>query len=149
VYSDKATDWKVWGSNRSRIKKFLSSPRSPDRLYGPPNHLFNGHQCSFPGVKPPGYDDYHSSSSSAEIKNGWSVQCEVRLFTETFHTNIVHKCTHHINIFRLFVNFIELNKENFMQIPRRHKISTLVDVLISLFSKSGESPILFISFVIP
>jgi hypothetical protein len=42
-------DSRVCSSSPGRVKNF-QSPR-PDRLWGPPSLLFNGHRWSFPGGK--------------------------------------------------------------------------------------------------
>ena len=49
-----------------------SSPKCPDRLWGPPSLLFNGYRDSLPGVVRPGREADHSPSPSAEVKNEWS-----------------------------------------------------------------------------
>jgi hypothetical protein len=49
----------------SRI--FASSYRS-DRLWGPPNLLYNGTGSSFPRVKRPGREADHSPPTSADVK---------------------------------------------------------------------------------
>jgi hypothetical protein len=41
----------------------------PDRSWGSPSLLYNGHQV-FPGVKRPGRDADHPPPSSAEVKKG-------------------------------------------------------------------------------
>lgn len=38
----------------------LSSPNHADQLCGPPSHLFNKHQASFPWIKWPECDVYHN-----------------------------------------------------------------------------------------
>jgi hypothetical protein len=48
--------------------RIFSSPRRPDRLWGPPNLLSNGYQRLFPGGKSAGCEADHSPSASAEVK---------------------------------------------------------------------------------
>ena len=48
-YSDYATDWKDRGSDPVRDNTFFSSPKRPDRLWGPPNLLFNGSEVNSMG----------------------------------------------------------------------------------------------------
>jgi hypothetical protein len=58
------------GSIPDRGRGFFFKPLRPDRLWGPPNLLFNGHRGSFPrGKARPGRDADHSHPSSAEVKN--------------------------------------------------------------------------------
>jgi hypothetical protein len=71
-YSEYATCWTVWGSNPHSGKKFFSSPKRPDWLWGPPSLLFNGYRGSLSGVKRPGREVNDSPPCSAEIKNEWS-----------------------------------------------------------------------------
>lgn len=52
----------VWG------KTFYSSPKGPDRLWGPPSHLFNGYRVSFPRVKRPVRKVAHTHPSNSEVK---------------------------------------------------------------------------------
>ena len=49
-----------------------TSPKCPDRLWGPPSLLFNGYRDSLPGVVQPGREADHSRSPSAEVKNEWN-----------------------------------------------------------------------------
>jgi hypothetical protein len=50
----------------------FSPPRRPDRLWGPPNLLFNGYRGALsPGVKRPGREADHSPPASAEVKKMW------------------------------------------------------------------------------
>jgi hypothetical protein len=51
---------------------FLSSPKRPNWLWGPPSRLFKGCRGAVPGVKRPGRDVDHLSPSSVEVKNEWS-----------------------------------------------------------------------------
>jgi hypothetical protein len=51
--------------------RILSSPRRPDRLWGPPNLLSNGQGGSFPVVKVAGREADHSPPASAKVKNMW------------------------------------------------------------------------------
>jgi len=68
--------WMVQGSNPNTAKRFLLlfSPKSPDRLCGPPRPLSNGYQVLPRGglVKQAGYEVNHSPPSSAMFKNEWS-----------------------------------------------------------------------------
>jgi len=52
-----ATGWIARGLNSDRRKIFFSSPRHPDRMWGPPNLIFSR---SFPRVKRPGRQVYNS-----------------------------------------------------------------------------------------
>jgi hypothetical protein len=52
--------------------RLFSSPKLPDRLWGPPSFVFNDHRRSFQEVKRPGREANHSPPSSAEVKNEWS-----------------------------------------------------------------------------
>jgi hypothetical protein len=67
-----ATDYELdgWYSIPGKRKIFFSSPRRPDRLWGPPSLLSNGYQGSITGVKWPGREADHSPASSVEVKNG-------------------------------------------------------------------------------
>ena len=50
-------------------KIFLSSPKRPEKLWGPPSFLCYGHWGSWPGMK---RQFNHSPPSRAEVKNEWS-----------------------------------------------------------------------------
>ena len=65
----------VQGSNASRDKKVLSSPKCPDQLCCPSRPLFDQYCVSYLGVEQPGYEVNHSSPSITEIKNGWNSTC--------------------------------------------------------------------------
>jgi hypothetical protein len=54
----------IGGSSSGKGWEFFSSPPCPDRLWVP--------EALFLGVKRPGREANHSSSSSADIKNAWS-----------------------------------------------------------------------------
>ena len=64
-----ATGWTVRGSNPGRDKRFFSSPKYPDRLWGLPGSLFNLYRGSFSGIKRLGHDFNHSPPSNAEVEN--------------------------------------------------------------------------------
>ena len=64
-----ARDDTVSSSGKSMI--FFSSPKHPDRLWGPPSLLID-YQLPFPGVRWPDREFYHSFLSSAEVTNDWS-----------------------------------------------------------------------------
>jgi hypothetical protein len=48
------TDWTALGSNSTGCKRFLSSPKRPDRLFGPPSLLFSWYRGNFSGVSDQG-----------------------------------------------------------------------------------------------
>jgi hypothetical protein len=62
----------VRGSNPGRDKIFFSSPKRPDRLWGPPSLLLNWCRSYFSEVKQPERKVNHSTPSSAEVKNEWN-----------------------------------------------------------------------------
>jgi hypothetical protein len=64
--------WTVQGSNPDMSKRFFSSPKCPDWLWGLPSLLFNEYWGSLLGVKWPGCKVNHSPLSSAKVKNEWS-----------------------------------------------------------------------------
>jgi hypothetical protein len=45
-----------WSSILDRGKRFMSSPKRPDRLWGPPSVLHNGTRALFLGVKRQGHE---------------------------------------------------------------------------------------------
>jgi hypothetical protein len=59
------TGWRVRGSNPGGGEIFRTRP---DRSWGPPNLLYNGHRVSFPEVKRPGRVVDHPPLSGAEVK---------------------------------------------------------------------------------
>jgi hypothetical protein len=49
--------------------RIFSSPHHPDRLWGPPNLIFNGYQGLFPpGANKPGREADHSPPASDEVE---------------------------------------------------------------------------------
>ena len=62
----------MWGSNPGSGKKFSSSPKRPDPLWGPLSLIFSGYVGSYPWAKLPGCAVGHSSASGAEFRNVWS-----------------------------------------------------------------------------
>jgi hypothetical protein len=58
----------IWTIVESRI---ITSPCPPDRLWGPPNLLYNEYRELFPGIKRPGREADHSPPTSAEVKKMW------------------------------------------------------------------------------
>jgi hypothetical protein len=62
--------------------RIFSSPSRPERLWGPPNLLSNGHGgLFFPGVKRPEHEAVHSPPASAEVQKMW-------IYTSTPHTTL-------------------------------------------------------------
>jgi hypothetical protein len=61
----------VRGSNLGRGKRFFSSLKRPDRLWGQPTLLFNGYYGSFPRAKRPARELDHLPACSADIKHEW------------------------------------------------------------------------------
>jgi hypothetical protein len=61
-----------WAGVRVPVgSKIFTSPYRPDRLWGPPNLLYNGYWGSFPGVKRQGREADHSPPTGAEVKKMW------------------------------------------------------------------------------
>jgi len=58
-------------SNPGSIKRFLCSPKHPDRHWSLPSLVFSGYKELLLGMKLPGYEPYPSQSSD-EVKNAWS-----------------------------------------------------------------------------
>jgi hypothetical protein len=71
-------------------KRYFSSPRPPDHVWGPSIPLFSGSQCSFPAVKMPGRDVHNSTPPSAQVKNKWSntTTPPIRLYLVRIATNM-------------------------------------------------------------
>jgi len=61
----------VWGSNANRGKRFFSSPKHLDWLWGLPSCIFDANQGPFPDVKGLGYDVEHPHPSNTKAKNEW------------------------------------------------------------------------------
>ena len=59
-------------SNLGWGKRFLSTVKHPDLLWGLPTLLFDGYWGFFQGIKWPGHEIDHSPPSSAEVKDEWS-----------------------------------------------------------------------------
>ena len=78
-YSDEITGWTVQVSNPGEEKKVFSSPKRPNRLWGPPSLLFNSYRCSFPGIKRLEHEAEHSPSSISEVYNEWSITSAVTI----------------------------------------------------------------------
>jgi hypothetical protein len=52
--------------------RIFSAPCRPDRLWGPPNLLYNEYRALYPrGVKRQGREADHSPPTSAEVKQIW------------------------------------------------------------------------------
>ena len=67
--SDQILGWTVQGLNAGMGQRFISSPKCPQQLWGPPSLLLIWYWCSFPGVKWVGHEVNHSPPSNAEVKN--------------------------------------------------------------------------------
>jgi hypothetical protein len=72
--------------------RIFSSPYFLDRLWGPPNILYNGYRGSFPGVKRPGRETDHSHPASAEVKKMWiyATTPPYTFITLSFMTFVIH-----------------------------------------------------------
>jgi len=73
---DIVTRWTVEGSNPGVGENLRTRP---DRHWGLPNLLYNGHWVSFLKVKKPGIDVHHPTPSSAKVK-----EREELTYTSTF-----------------------------------------------------------------
>jgi hypothetical protein len=70
------------GFESRRGKTFFCSPKRPDRLWGPLTLPVNKYRYLPPprgGAKRPGHEVHHSTLSSAEVENEWSVASVPRL----------------------------------------------------------------------
>ena len=71
---------------RFPTEEIFSSPKRPDRFWGPPSFLFNGDLSSFSGESGAGHEAVHSRPYSAEVKNEWNyIPLSIRL--HGVHTN--------------------------------------------------------------
>ena len=59
------------GFESKQRQKFVSSPKLPDWLWGPPSLIFHGNQGYFTGVKGPGRKIDTSLTSRVEVKKKW------------------------------------------------------------------------------
>jgi hypothetical protein len=79
----------------SQGKRFVSSPKLPDGLWGPSSLIFNGYRGYFTGVKRLGQEVDSSPTSNVEVKNKWR-------YTST----PLRKCLHGVDRERyIFTNF--------------------------------------------
>lgn len=62
----------VWIQLDTGKKRFFSSTRSPDRLWGQHDLILDVFRNSFMGIKRPEREIPHSPPSSAEFRNEWS-----------------------------------------------------------------------------
>jgi hypothetical protein len=63
---------RVFGDRVPVRSRIFSSPRRPDRLWGPPSFLPKGYRGLFPrGIKQQGRQADHSPAASAEVKKMW------------------------------------------------------------------------------
>ena len=53
-YSEQASGWKIRAFFTSRVKRFFSSSKRPERVRDPARPLFRKYQGSFPEIKRPG-----------------------------------------------------------------------------------------------
>jgi hypothetical protein len=72
LYNELTTGWMIQVSNPGRGYSFISSPKRPDKFWGPPSLLLVGTGGSLPERKQPGRDAAQSHPSSVEVKNKWS-----------------------------------------------------------------------------
>ena len=70
-HCDNVMEWKIEGFHPGRSRKFISSPKRPDRFWGPPSFLLNGYRGLFFGANRPRRENL-SSASSSEVKKEWS-----------------------------------------------------------------------------
>jgi len=64
--------WTNWVLNPSKGKRFFSSPKCPDWLWGVCYLLFSKYRVYFLGVKCLGHDVHPSPLPSSEVKKLWS-----------------------------------------------------------------------------
>ena len=69
--NDCATGWTIQGSNPCTSKRFFSSSKRPDRLWGPPNLLLNQYRGFFLMAKRQEREDNYSHPPSAEVEYEW------------------------------------------------------------------------------
>jgi hypothetical protein len=67
--SVQATSWKKRRSKAGTNKRFFSSPKRPDPLWGSHSLLLNGYRGSFPGINWPGRHVHLQDLSSSKDKN--------------------------------------------------------------------------------
>jgi hypothetical protein len=91
-------NWMCWSLTLGSSKRFLSSPKYPERVCGPSFLFTSGF---FPHGTVAGCEAHHSPSSSAEVKNEWS------------HTFSRPVCLYGIQQRQLYVRFCAWNGGDF------------------------------------
>jgi len=70
-------------AGRSGARDFLFSISTISiRLWGPPSLLYDGHPCSFPGIKRPGRDVDHPSTPRAKVDEYSNISPSLLYFLE-------------------------------------------------------------------
>jgi len=95
----------VWNLNNCKIytpifKRSSSSPKCPDRLFGPPSLLFSGYQGYFPGIKQSEFEVNRSLPSCAKVTMSGTVTLHLVYRVSQKESARIRDCVPYVKVYR-------------------------------------------------